>query len=74
MGKLGKAGRFYRLTPKAIEFSEKLRELMAGHGVTEEDIPRVLEALSGKALEGYVIEDILESLVEKGFMERTIGA
>ena len=67
-------GNYYKLTPRAIEFAEKLRELMADHGVAEEDIPRVLEALGGKAIEGYVIEDVLESLVKKGFMERTTGA
>ena len=49
---VGKAGRFYKLTPKAIEFIEGLEALAEKHGIPKEDIPEHLAELARRISEG----------------------
>lgn len=48
---VGTAGRFYKLTPKAIEFLEELDNLAEKHGIDKEEIPKHLEELAKRILE-----------------------
>ena len=44
--KIGVAGRFYTLTPKAIAFCEGLEAIAEKHGIAKEDIPKTLAILA----------------------------
>ena len=42
----GKAGRFYKLTPKTLHFIEELKKFFAERGIPEEEIPTYLAELA----------------------------
>ena len=78
---LGRAGRFYELTPKAVIFVETLKQFAKDHDVPEDKIPMLLEALAlgSVATDGFVpprnryaltaLRKAVDSLVEIGFMK-----
>lgn len=70
--KLGKAGRFYSLTPKAVVFVEALEEWCAERGIGKEDISKLLRHAAVREHGDFLVEEvseIVESLVEKGYLE-----
>ena len=44
--KLGEAGLYYSLTPKALAFVKGLEAIAEKHGVPKEDIPKALAMLA----------------------------
>lgn len=67
--KAGLAGRFYNLTPKADEFITALRAWADERGIPEDQIGPLLEAAAKQKPSGENLFEVIESLVEKGFLE-----
>ncbi|KKK58998.1 hypothetical protein LCGC14_3038790 [marine sediment metagenome] len=66
---LGRAGRFYELTPKADEFITALRAWAAEREIPEDQIGALLEAAARQKPSGQNPFEVIKSLVEKGFLE-----
>lgn len=71
--KLGKAGRFYSLTPKAVVFVKALEAWCAERGIDKDDIPKLLRHVALQEHGDYLVEKALFEnigrLVEKGYLE-----
>ncbi len=64
--KLGKAGKHYELTPKALEFVEKLEAFCDSKGIPKSEIPTILKKLAEEMPQ--TLEEAQKSLMEKGFI------
>ncbi len=64
--------RFYGLTPKAHRFIEDLQKWCDERGIAKEDISKLLRHASLREYGDFLVEEsatIIESLVEKGYLE-----
>ncbi len=74
--KMGKARRFYGLTPKAHRFIEDLQKWCTERGIDKEDIRKLLRHAALREYGDFLVEEdakIMESLVEKGYLEEAEG-
>lgn len=65
--RFGKAARLYKLTPKALEFIEAFNKWAEEHNISHDEILPVLRKLAEQ--DPSSLEDTLEGLVKKGYME-----
>lgn len=76
-GKLGKAGRFYSLTPKAHKFIEALEKWCAERGIKPEEIPKFLEGVVARSRdmdwEMMSWNQRYKDLVDKGYLVQDSG-
>lgn len=66
--KLGKAGRFYLLTPKAHKFVRDFKRFCARHGIHENEITKFLVYLVKPEPEQISFKEGREYLIEKGYL------
>jgi len=76
--KLGKAGRFYSLTPKAHKFIEDLQKWCAERGIKKEEIHKfllyVVDVNNDVEWEMTSWGEARKQLVEKGYLEEEAEA
>jgi len=62
-----RAGRFYELTPKSLEFVRVLEKWAEERGLSKEDIHTILKKLAEEQEPKQSIDDALAALEKKGF-------
>ena len=67
--KLGMAGRFYSLTPKAHDFVEAFEEFCAEHGVHKNEITKFLVYLVKPDPEQISFKEAHEDLIKRGYLQ-----
>jgi len=77
MSKLGKAGRFYSLTPKGKEFAESLEAWCGERGIKSEEINKFLACVVSRSRdfewERISWKEAYQELVEEGYLEAAEG-